>query len=279
MKKIAILAIVSMLVLPLLGFAQEGQNIAVAPLVISDEGSGTFTLIETRWPDFYKYVPAGGCSGLSNYSKKRKIEGTPTSLYPICGSMFCYVTDAIDPSTGTLHSYPNAGAPAGYNVVYEYAPSNAEYVPISDLGATVNFDGDWAEYRDVARILVTWTIRLEGYKNIIQPNRKHDPWFSGGCGGTTYQSFPEGDVYTKLFVNGSPIGNPAIMTIPYGGKGSASGVVDPTHTGSVALTPDMFGGSFPATLNLAIKAYNDTCMSVQSPNGMRNLVVTVTPIN
>ena len=53
MKKIAILAIVSMLVLPLLGFAQEGQNIAVAPLVISDEGSGTFTLIETRWPDFY----------------------------------------------------------------------------------------------------------------------------------------------------------------------------------------------------------------------------------
>lgn len=277
MKKIAILAIVSMLVLPLVGFAQ--QDIEVAPMVISDQGSGTAALIETRWPDFYKYVPAGACGGLKNYSRKRKIEGVPTSLYPTCGSMFCYVTDAINPATGDLHSYPNAGAPAGYSVVYEYTPSDSEYVAISDLGVTVNFEGDWAEYRDIARILVTWTIRLEGYKRIIEPNRPHAPWFCGGCGGTTYQSFPKGEVYTKLFVNGSAVGNPAIMTIPYGGKGSSSSVVDPTHTGSVALTPAMFGGSFPATLNFAVKAYNDTCMSVQSPNGMRNLVVTVTPIN
>lgn len=262
MRKLAILIGFCLLVLPLSSFSQAvdpaGQDVAVPPLVISAEGGGEVSFVETRWPDFYEFVPQGGCPGLADYSLKRKVEGTPDTFYPICGEFFCYVDEEAT----------------------AYTPGDSDYNNIADLTKTVSFTGDWAEYRDTARVLVTWTVRLEGHKNIAQVNRKHDPWFNPiQCNGTSRQAFPEGNAYTRLFVNGIARGNPAIMTIPYGGTGSDSGLIDPTHTGAVVLSPEDFEGRFPEELEFQVKIYNDTCMELKSPAGMRNLIITITPIN
>src|SRR3990167_3396549 len=82
MRKVLIFSLFGLFILPLTGFTQ-GQDVKVTPLVLSQEGSGSASFFEMRWPDFYEFIPAGGCSILDSYSKKRKIkDGQVHDIYP-----------------------------------------------------------------------------------------------------------------------------------------------------------------------------------------------------
>ncbi len=160
--------------------------------------------------------------------------------------------------------------------------NGTQYKPI--LTKKINFKNQGLDqYRKSAKLLITWTVRVEGISEVI------NVWKAGLCHpwhGTSYQKFPGGDVMTKLYINGSatkpsdgtPFANTAKMTLPDGKAGKSVNISDPTHTGSAVVTPDDFGGEFPEELTIIIKWYNDTCMKAQSPANMRNLVVTITPM-
>lgn len=152
------------------------------------------------------------------------------------------------------------------------------------LAKVINFSNEGLDqYRKSAKLLISWTVRVEGVSKIV------NPWTAGLCHpwhGTSYQKFPGGNVMSRLYINGSPdkpsdrepFANIAIMTLPAGTPGVNSNPSDPTHTGSAVVNPKDFGGEFPNKLNIEIKWYNDTCMKAITPKDMRNLVITVTPI-
>ena len=131
-------------------------------------------------------------------------------------------------------------------------------------------------YRNSSKMLVTWTVRIEGYAVDA-----YNPWptLCRPWHGTSWQQFPGGQVHTRLYVNGAPMGTPASMSIP----GSSDTVVsvnphDPTLSGSCLLSKNDFGTSFPEKMDIEVKWYNDTCMKIKSPAKMRNLTITTVPI-
>lgn len=136
------------------------------------------------------------------------------------------------------------------------------------------------EYRRTAKVLVTWSVRCEGFKGgayTIWP-ALCSPWH-----GTSWQRFVGGDVKTRLYVNGNPKGDPHVLTVPTGGSGTNTVVThqahDPTLTGSQLITAEDFEGNMlPTTLNLQVRWYNDTCMRIVSPANMRNMIVTLIPV-
>ncbi len=135
-------------------------------------------------------------------------------------------------------------------------------------------------YRKTATVLVTWTIRAEGYGTdgyLISPQ------LCSSWHGTSEQSFPEDVVKTRLYVNDKLLGQDAVMTIPAGKTTTVSQPApppasDPTHTGSYLIKPGDFGGELPATLDIQLKWINETSMKVVSPANMRSLLITLTPI-
>lgn len=130
-------------------------------------------------------------------------------------------------------------------------------------------------YRKTATVLVSWTIRVEGYGTegyVIWPQ------LCSSWHGTSEQSFPKDVVKTRLYVNGILLGQEAVMTIPAGNSVSLTQVKDPTHTGSYLVTPDDFGGELPATLDIQLKWINETSMNIVSPADMRSMLITLTPI-
>jgi hypothetical protein len=146
-------------------------------------------------------------------------------------------------------------------------------------------------YRKKAGILVTWTVRIEGQQT--EPYRIQNNLCSGTWDGTSYQSFPGGEVKTKLFITSGSgtayaktkdYGPEACMTIPDGGKTKVSEKYvppappgDPTHTGSYLITPADFDGLLPASLDLEIRWKNETCQQLTSPANMRSMIVTLMP--
>ena len=240
------------------------QAIAVAPRVISvPEGAASaITLSATRWPHFYGWDANNQACGVAvdnNFSKKRKAPtGTPQAGY-----------------LGWHDDYDPNG-----EQVYSYTPTESNYTAVQDLNYTLNFENEGlADYKKSAKILITWSVRLEGKQPAAyELMRKHDPWYCPGWVGVSKQDFVKGEAYTRLFVNGAAQGAPAIMTIPSAGKVESSGrYVDPTHTGSITLLPEDFGGEFPDELSLVIRIYNDTCMVIKSPAEMRNLIIQISP--
>jgi len=146
------------------------------------------------------------------------------------------------------------------------------------LTAPVNID---AKYRKTGRVLVTWTIRVVGYRPPA-----YDIWSSGRgglCGsrgmswhGTVNQFFGEGNAYSALYV-GSKQFKEIAMTIPAGGSSKDVTASDPTHTGSVLLKPsDFVGNTLPARLTLRLKWRNDTSMRLHTDKNFVNLIVTIT---
>lgn len=147
------------------------------------------------------------------------------------------------------------------------------------------------EYRKKAGIMVTWTVRVEGSQT--EAYNIQNNLCSGTWDGTSYQSFPGGEVKTKLYaISGKgtayekavPLGPEACMTIPDGGKTKVteeyvppSPPGDPTHTGSYLITPDDFDGLLPSTLDLEIRWKNETCQQLTSPANMRSMIVTLMP--
>ncbi len=163
------------------------------------------------------------------------------------------------------------------------------------------------QYAKKGRILITWTVRIIGYPvtlpvfgtdeiNLLPPalrskmsqpklrnvinrlNRGLCTWWHGStnqyyAGGMTY-----GRVYTRLVdaTSGRALSRDIVMTLPDGGTTTNVVVYDPTHSGSVLLTPEMYGGTFPSTFTFSVQWKNSSPMLVFSEAGMRNIIITVT---
>lgn len=159
------------------------------------------------------------------------------------------------------------------------APVQFEIVPGLSLTVAVP-----EANRANSNLLVTWTVRVEGYIPGAVPLWPHvcSPFH-----GITYQKFGEGNVHTQLFINGEKKGQDAIITIPAGGFSSTTnpdGVLisyqpnDPTISGSFLIKKDDYtDGKLPASIKIEVKWYNDSCMKMVAPANQRVLTAMLVP--
>jgi len=134
-----------------------------------------------------------------------------------------------------------------------------------------------SRYKTTAKVIVSWTVRIEAAQVFI------NPWTSGLCSpwhGTIEENFPGGEVDTMLYLNGKKVGNTATMTFPSLGKGSNTNISDPTITNSVTLSPsDFANGQIPAAFELDIRWVNKTIgSSITAPAFMRNMTIFIIPV-
>jgi hypothetical protein len=166
-----------------------------------------------------------------------------------------------------------------------YPQSDVAFQWESVLAGEVNIP---ANYRQSAKVIVTWTVRIEGsqvYAGMGSPpgaGYKVWPKLCSWWHGTSNQNFSAGQVKTALFVE---VGSSYVkksediyMTIPSAGAATVVQPNDPTHTGSCILTKEDFGGTLPAVLRAQVRWYNDTTMQLNSPAYMRNLIINVVPV-
>lgn len=211
------------------------------PQILQIVGETDAYLSAARYPSFYQYESDNPECG--EYLKNE------LSLAPIC-------------TVSKYGSGPAAGA-------------CADFVPVPDL-----LQKDFLippSYRKTSNLLIAWTVRVEGYK--VGPYTIR-PILCRRWGGTSQQSFPGGDLRTRLYINGAQKCQDAIMTLPDSGVSTVNEPQpsDPTHTGSCLITPQDFGGEFPEKIDIEVRWKNDTCMQIKSPAKMRNLIITVMPI-
>ncbi|HQO37394.1 MAG TPA: hypothetical protein PK107_01085 [Candidatus Omnitrophota bacterium] len=140
-----------------------------------------------------------------------------------------------------------------------------------------------AGYRKTAKVLVTWTVRIEGECYAWRIGHVIcEPWV-----GTIGFYCPEGDVKTYLKATykakggtrGGIIGVPVVMTMPPTETVSLQN--DPTLTGTYVITPEDFpenNNEIPDNLELTILWENFSSLRVHSPDGMRNMIVNVVPV-
>ncbi len=148
-------------------------------------------------------------------------------------------------------------------------------------------------YRNITKMLFTWTVRVEGYKRLLMVW----PFLCRGHHGTSYQEFPEGQLKTRLYVRSNvvdnglknnddidqdgyvPVGLIAEMTVPSAGRDKIGNISDPTITGSYVLLPtDFERNKIPSQVDFQVRWYNETSMRIKSPANQRNTVVTVFPV-
>lgn len=167
-----------------------------------------------------------------------------------------------------------------------------EYQLIPGLAGTIKSSKG---YQNITKILLTWTVRVEGYKRLLAVW----PFLCHPHHGTSYQSFPAGQLKTRLYVRSKasgngvkdadtklyeedkfvPVGQIAEMTVPSAGKGKVSNIGDPTITGSYALSPSDFSeGRVSPEIDFEVRWYNETSMRIKSPANQRNLIATVFPV-
>jgi len=171
-----------------------------------------------------------------------------------------------------------------------------DFLPVDELVIRNFAIGD--SYRKTAKILVTWTVRLEGTSIMYSVN----PEFGLNWYGTVTEYFPKGMVKTALYINGKKMGTEVALEIPStgtqtvtevppssggdeggGATGNPSGMfggMDPTLVGTYVLKASDFpGGVFPASIDLIeIRWKNETAMDIVSPAGMRNLIINMLPV-
>jgi hypothetical protein len=140
-------------------------------------------------------------------------------------------------------------------------------------------------YRKSAKILIAWTVRIDGYK-------KKYPVHSDLCKnwyGDLKEEFPKGTVKTALYINNNKFGIDITMEVPTAGYSTvhempppppSSGGFDPTLTGTYVLKASDFGGEFPAVLkDVEIRWKNETTMRLESAKGNRRMMINFMPIS
>ncbi len=142
------------------------------------------------------------------------------------------------------------------------------------------------KYRKSGRILVSWNLRVVAEKLPVYNIWKDpptEPWECDPWHGSVKQQFTGGNAYSQLFVEAAglrsqPPGNTITMTIPDAGAAiDVVNLIDPTHTGSIVITPDMFkSGELPAKVTFNLKWKNDTSLKLITKDKMRSIVVTIT---
>lgn len=166
----------------------------------------------------------------------------------------------------------------------KYKNTSVAPAPQPIISTKINFAGlGLSGYRKTARVIVSWTVRIEAYMEVVSPATFCDPW-----NGKIDEHFTGGEVDTMLYLANKQIGNSATMTFP------ALGVVtgesynpppppepsDPTITNSVTINPiDLPGGEFPESFDLNVMWVNKTIGStVKAPAFMRNMTIFILPI-
>jgi hypothetical protein len=141
-------------------------------------------------------------------------------------------------------------------------------------------------YRTSAKILIAWTVRIEGYSK----GYSITPEFCSNWSGTLTERFPKGKVKTALYVDGKMYGHEIIMEPPEASMRFAEDAPppppssgfnsDPTLIGTYVLkASDMPGGKFPAMLKLIeIRWKNETSMDIVSPKNMRTILLNFLPV-
>jgi hypothetical protein len=133
-------------------------------------------------------------------------------------------------------------------------------------------------YRAKGKIMITWNFRL-----LAQPTAISLPSFCTSKGypfsGDVQLIFKEGKAFSRVLdiADGSQrVLREVVMTVPEGGKE----IVDPTTTGSIIITPQMYGGQLPAKIRLKLQWRNDSSLQLESRSydwqNMRNIIVTIT---
>lgn len=254
MQKVVGLVLISLLLMSTAGFAGDTMkaDLGQGPTLAQLSGTADAILNPTRFPSFYKSQPMDGCA---QYLKKAYDQGGFTEAPLWVNSKF------------TGRGAQLSGQPA--------------YVTIPGLSGGVEIP---EKYRKTSKILITWTVRIEGFKTSAYSLK---PLCGLNWYGHSWQRYPDGDAITQAWVNGKQYGSDVAMTVPASADIShiqhrrpppPPPSSDPTLTGSVMLTKDDFDGyELPATVNVEIKWYNDTCMTLKSPANMRNVIIAVIP--
>jgi hypothetical protein len=284
-SKVLIFSVLLCMGITALVFAQQDKTdtagaempAVLTPETTQIEGATDATLGPAKYPMFYDYQsndPACGDYLKAQFKVQTKDED-----------------DGIADSGMTLAPIylKSKSSTNGYTGL-QSGGQKSEFVPLEGLkvaGYVIPED-----YRKKAGILVTWTVRIEGSQT--EAYKVQDNLCSGTWDGTSYQSFPGGEVKTKLFVSSGKgtayektkdYGPEACMTIPDGGKTEIKEKKkvplpppgDPTHTGSYLITPADFNGLLPATLDFEIRWKNETCQQLTSPAKMRSMIITLMP--
>ncbi len=265
MNKSAVLFLCMVLTaVSLYGRESAESRLAAAPRSIIFEGKDAAVLGPTRYPFFYKY---------SGNNKT-------------CGEYFKRKWSDSGEKPGEAAKNGLSLAPLWLKSAYGNGKAflpKADYTSLPGLSGRVDIP---EAYRKSANVLFTWAVRIEGEKTAALPAR---PQLCTSWWGTTWQKYPAGEVNTALYVNGKRKGQLSVMTMPEAAGVSVSTqtpppdppdppiIGDPTQTGSYVLTAEEFGGTFPASIDVDIRWYNDTSMRITSPAGMRNLIVTIIP--
>lgn len=238
-----------------------------SPEVKQATGEGLAQLGPTYYPEFYSFI-GGDNPECEAYLKKEFNKNAVVGKVSMEGFSLAPLWVKSKYSGTPLKSPPLSGPPS-----YERIP-----------GLYIRYEVPEVQ-RKTANLLITWTVRIEGRKACVGGSEvcygdAYRIWqdLCGMFHGTSNQRFPGGNVKTSLFVNGVQRGSETVMTIPDGGTTSSYQPADPTQTGSYLLTAEGFGGELPEVVEVEIKWINETSMLVESLDKMRNLIITVVPI-
>jgi len=273
------ITLISILILTCTVFMCAAEEVKMppskGPQIQQVTGEGDVCLDATRYPKFFSYQSDNPTCG--EYLKKEYNAGAVSGNQSNEGFSLAPLW-----LKSKYSGSPTKTPPAGGNPGYKNIP-----------GLSMVYQPEEA-IRKTANLLITWTVRIEAYKHCGVDNDrcaiastaeycdgdayKIWPDICDYWHGTSNQEFPGGEIKTALFINGTQQGLETVMTVPGGGVSSSYQPNDPTHTGSFLLTPESFpNGMLPATLDIAIKWYNDTSMQIRSRQQMRNLIITVIP--
>lgn len=208
-------------------------------------------------------------------------QGTETRQIPVEVSPLIKMAVGNDVATLPAYRYPRFDSAVGDNPnCFPYLKSISlkplsKVVPafskLSGLDLEIPVPDS---FRTSASILVTWTVRVEAESVLakVWPDLC-SPWH-----GTVNESFPGGEVYTAIKVNGVLKEPAAAITVPDGKPGTVVIVSDPTNTGSYLIKPEDFSeNKLPETVKIQVWWKNDTCMKIISKAKYRTVIATFVP--
>ncbi|HRZ14029.1 MAG TPA: hypothetical protein P5110_00820 [Candidatus Omnitrophota bacterium] len=265
MKRIITGICVWLLLCAVAALAEEAEMPAALPPTVTEiKGAQTAELSPARYPVF-KSFPSGDAPTCQAYLSTLFDEEEATTSGEAQSGL------SLAPIQLTS-KFGSPGVPAG---------DEARWEPVQGLKlATFTVP---SEYRKTAKILITWTVRVNGIPTAlnIRPN------LCSNWAGTSVQGFPEGQLITKLYINKIPTSKEVEITVPASSdlvisqpRPPAPTGCDPTLTGSYLISPDQFSDKqLPAKLtNIEIWWKNDTSMKLVSEGDWRNMIITFMPL-
>ena len=199
-------------------------------------------------------------------------EAKGTSDASIAAAVYPKITVYPDPATSMAGCQEVVGALEGKPV-----PESAGKFEIMDgLVKAVKINPD---YLSSTKILVAWTVRIEG----ICPEYRIWPKFCNPYHGGVQFDCPSGLVDTQMYLKTDPKGSAepkgAVFSLEMPGTSkTVSQPNDPTITGTYLISPGDFpGGKLPAEIEIQVWWRNRSSMTITSPKGMRTLTVHIMP--